>query len=660
MLVLSVKKHIQPLIHILAPFWVYIIFTLFLFSFSRLMLVVWLFPRVMATDGLAYIMFQGLRFDLVILGITLVMPLLVAPFMHTNMVLTRVWKPLLVTYLLICFSVFVFIEASTPSFINQYDLRPNIWFIEYLKYPNEVLSTLYKAYKLQLVIAVSVTLSSVFYLYVRLNKSTRNTLQIKWPVAVLVTPLIFLWCVAAVRSTLDHRAVNPSTVAFSSDPLINSLALSSSYTVLYAAYQMMEEQQNLRPYGDIDDSSVIREVRKNMYLPSDLFVNNDIPTLHIHKPQTKLNKPKNLVIILMESLGAEFVGKLGGLPLTPNIDRLSNEGIWFENLYATGTRSVRGIEAVISGFLPTTARSVVKQPKSQNGFFTIASALKSQGYSTSFIYGGEGQFDNMASFFSGNGFDKIIDQDDYVNPVSYGSWGVPDEELFKKAEQELSQQHKNGPFFSLLFTASNHSPYDFPDGRIDLFEEPKSTKNNAAKYTDFTVGEFIKSAKKSAYWEDTVFLIIADHNSRVYGSSLVPINGFHIPALILGKGIEAKSISRVSSQIDMLPTLLSLIGVEAEIPATGIDMTRKDIESIPGRAIMQYSANQAYMEDDKVVILTPNQKPKHYSYVKQRLIPLTKIDKSLEIKALAHSIWPTEAYQKRLYKTQNVNPIVNK
>jgi len=633
----------------LKPIVIFALFSLALFSLSRFLLMAWLFERVDATNGFLFIMAQGVRFDVVLLSILLLLPLMLTLLFQLNGVTAKIWKPILFVLLLLTFALFIFVEASTPSFINQYDLRPNIWFIEYLKYPEEVFSTLYKAYKLQLVIAFILTSGGAYLLHRFIKRPMQESPVIYWPLAFIFAPIIFFLCILGGRSTLDHRAVNPSTVAFSSDPLINTLPLSSVYSVLYAASLLTDEQKDLRPYGDMPDEDVIAEVKKSMGVSADLFTSKTLPTLHTHHATTQFKKPKNIVIILVESLGAEFVGKLGGLPLTPYIDALADEGLWFDRLYATGTRSVRGIEAVMSGFLPTTARSVVKQAKSQNGFFTIASALKSKGYQTSFIYGGEGQFDNMASFFSGNGVETIIDQNDYVDPVFYGSWGVPDEDLFKKADEIFTQQSLEGPFFSLVFTASNHSPYDFPAGRIEPYESPLATRNNAAKYTDFTIGEFIKTAKNSVYWDNTIFLIIADHNSRVYGAKLVPINGFHIPALILGKDIKAKTDSRIASQIDMLPTLLSLAGVNVGIPSIGIDLTRTDLTSIPGRAIMQYAGNQAYMEGDKVVIFSEGKDPRHFQYKDDELTKLGDIDLSLEKKALAHSIWPTMAYQQLLY-----------
>ena len=229
-------------------------------------------------------------------------------------------------------------------------------------------------------------------------------------------------------------------------------------------------------------------------------------------------KPYNVVIILEERLGAEFVGKLGGLPLTPNLDKLSKEGLWFDNLYATGTRSVRGIEAVTTGFLPTPARSVVKLGKSQRGFFSLASFLSERGYHNQFIYGGESTFDNMKGFFLGNGFQQIVDQKDIKEPAFTGSWGASDGDLFDKAHKLFSHQ-TDKPFFSLIFSSSNHSPFEFPDNAVELYEQPKNTVNNAVKYADHALGRFFEKARQSNYWNNTIFLVVADHNSRVYGNS---------------------------------------------------------------------------------------------------------------------------------------------
>jgi phosphoglycerol transferase MdoB-like AlkP superfamily enzyme len=359
-------------------------------------------------------------------------------------------------------------------------------------------------------------------------------------------------------------------------------------------------------------------------------------------------RPKNLVIIVEESLGAEFVGALGGRPLTPRLDALAHEGIWLENLYATGTRSVRGLEALVTGFPPTPALSVVKLGRSQRNFFSIAQLLRNAGYDTSFIYGGEAQFDNMRRFFMNNGFDFVVDENDYENPVFHGSWGVSDEDLFARADQEFAKP-RDKPFFSLVFTTSNHSPYEYPEGRIELYDPDPHTVNNAVRYADYSLGTFFDRARTQAYWKDTVFLLVADHNSRVYGADLVPVEHFHIPGLILGGSIEPARYSPIASQIDLPPTLLSLIGVSAEHPMIGHDLTRPEFAAWPGRAILQYNGTQAYMSGRSVAILRKNLPPATFDYDGSTLTAIAA-DNELIDTAIAHANWSSTTYEQYLYR----------
>jgi phosphoglycerol transferase MdoB-like AlkP superfamily enzyme len=354
------------------------------------------------------------------------------------------------------------------------------------------------------------------------------------------------------------------------------------------------------------------------------------------------------VIILEESLGAEFVGAMGGMPLTPHLDQLLEEGLAFDQLYATGTRSVRGIEALITGFYPTPARSVVKLPKSQRNFFSVASLLGKEGYSTSFIYGGESHFDNMGRFFTGNGFDTVIDQTDYDSPLFEGSWGVSDQDLFRRAHEEFEALGERS-FFSLVFSSSNHSPWEFPLGDFELHEEPVATRNNAVKYADHALGEFFEMAKASSYWNNTVFLVVADHNSRVYGPTLVPVEHFHIPAVFLGGTITPEHVNVISSQVDLLPTALSLIGLDSDHPALGRDLTNPAIRALPGRALLQFHQTNLFLEEDHAVILRSNMDAGHFRWIDGELRPAEPRPES-ERRALAHTLWPQLTYREASYR----------
>ncbi|MCW4628320.1 LTA synthase family protein [Marinomonas rhodophyticola] len=399
----------------------------------------------------------------------------------------------------------------------------------------------------------------------------------------------------------------------------------------------------------MDQDRVTAEIHKAMGIEKSQFTSAELPTLHTQQATLHFDRPKNLVIILEESLGAQFVGSLGGLPLTPEYDKLVPEAWSFNNLYATGTRSVRGIEAVITGFVPTPARSTVKLPNSQTNFFTIAKLLGKQGYDTNFIYGGGAHFDNMKTFFLGNGFNSIIEEKDFVSPEFVGSWGVSDEDLFTKANQDFVEKSKMGkPFLAWFSAHQTMIRTNFLTTKLRLYNSPKATRENAVKYADHAIGHFFRLAKQEGYWKDTVFLVVADHDARTTRSDLVPIPSFHIPALILGDGITPKSDSRLTSQIDLAPTLLSLIGVDSEHPMIGQDLTKVGDDYI-GRAIMQFNENQAFLKDGKVVILQPKKSPATFTYVNSTLTPSNSISEDLINQAIAHPLLGTWLYNEKKY-----------
>jgi phosphoglycerol transferase MdoB-like AlkP superfamily enzyme len=299
---------------------------------------------------------------------------------------------------------------------------------------------------------------------------------------------------------------------------------------------------------------------------------------------------------------------------------------------------------------------VVKLSKSQTGFFTIADLLKNRGYHTEFIYGGEANFDNMKTFFFGNGFDQIVEEKDYENPEFVGSWGVSDEDLYTKADQEFERLSKTDkPFFSLVFTSSNHSPYEYPQGKIEQYDDEYMTRNNAVKYSDYALGTFFDKAKQSSYWDDTVFIVIADHDARVFGANLVPVKHFHIPALIIGKDIKPRKDDRIANNIDMPPTLLSLIGIDAKTPMIGRDLT-KPLAREDERAMMQYDKNFGYLTRDNLVVFSPGEKVStmKYDFVNQTMKPI-EVDPTVVERAKANALFASKAYQNNWYSSKALN-----
>ncbi len=631
-----------------APLVAMMLLGLVILSASRLGLVLWKLDRVNATGKLLEILLQGIRVDIIQLGLLAIIPLLLAPILATRRFF-NFWRKF--TYIWVIFSIvlLVFLEASTPGFIAEYDVRPNRIFVEYLKYPKEVFSMLWRGFKVDIFTGLGFTLLAIWamrrFMQPWLNaSSTWSNKKL-----ALVWPLILVLMAFGIRSSIGHRPANPALFAITQDSMVNSLVLNSGYSVFYAVYGLQHESKSSDIYGKMPKADIFKLTGAQ---------DTDIPTLKTLTPSVKRDKPLNLVIILQESLGATFVESLGGKPVTPNLEKLKEQGIWLEQLYATGTRSVRGIEAVTAGFQPTPSESTVKLSLSQKNFFTLAALLGKQGYSTEFIYGGESHFDNMRGFFLGNGFQQITEEKDYKNPVFVGSWGVSDEDLLNKTHAQLLAHHASGkPFFTLAFSSSNHAPFEFPDGRIELYEQPKATDNNAVKYADYAIGQFFEKAKKSAYWKDTLFLIVADHDIRVRGDTLVPIEHFHIPGLILGADIQPKKITSIASQIDLPVTVLSLMGISAQHPMTGRDLSSEPADYL-GRAMMQYNYNFAWMEqtaDANNVVVLREGKPAAFGVYDAKNKHLNEAAppsnaKEIEQRALANSLLPALLYSEQRYR----------
>lgn len=627
---------------------------MFILTVSRLVIFAIYKERLIEVEDYMKMFSLGMRIDMILMCYLSFIPALVLTAMPSSK--RKLTTKIIAIYSSIFLFLIFFMELVTPEFIDQYDTRPNKLFVEYLIYPKEVLTMLVKARPVTGLVMAIVT-GLVIWGMCRTARYVFYVNESSWKVRWLVFPILGFFLFWGARGSLtSRRPINASNSVFSNDQLANVMGVSSLYTVSFSLYSLKNEINPAKLYGKMAEGEAITRVRKYMNIAENEYISEDIPLLHIQKADTVLERPYNLVIFLQESLGAEYVGCLGGLPLTPNLDKLSKEGVLFTNLYSTGTRSVRGIEAVTTGFLPSPSESVVKLANSQKGFFTLANLLKPYGYTTSFIYGGMANFDNMASFFSGNGFDDIVDETSFSNDGNTyalkGTWGYSDEDLVVKANTYFKSLGDK-PFFSLMFSSSNHEPFEFPEGRIELYEKPQATVHNAMKYADFAIGKFFDMAKNEAYYKNTVFVIIADHNTRTYGSHLVPVDKFHIPALIIAPGLDSIEYSKLCSQIDIPVSTLSLLGKDFTHTMPGRDLLNLP-DSIPGRAIMQFHDINAFRVENKMVIMQPNQEPLQFELKSDKEHIPASLDADFAKDALAHVILADYLYKERKYTLPNL------
>ncbi|WP_419142516.1 LTA synthase family protein [Aliarcobacter butzleri] len=585
----------------------------------------------------------GLRMDTIVICIILVIPtifLAITPKIFSNFI-----SKFLSIYILFFLLIALFIECASFPFFAQYDLRPNYLFIEYLEYPQEVTSLLFKDYKFQF-IAVFILIIATIKIY---SKSKfinfEQVFKQNYISRILILAPILLVLFLGIRSSLGHRPVNISDALYSENRVINEITKNSLHSLGYAYYSNKKAENNISKYGKID----IKEAYKVASLAIGIdYKDEKKPFYREVKSKLASKKQKNLVIFIQESMGAQFTGFIGKQNFTPNLDNLAQDYLSFTNLYSNGTRSVRGLAALTSGTLPINGVEVIKRNKSQEDYFTVASLLKPYGYKSSFIYGGEARFDNMKGWYLGNGFDEVIEQKDFTNPIFTSTWGVSDEDLVIKANEKFKSYYENKEkFVSVMFSSSNHMPFELPDGKIEFEKNiPKTSVENAIKYADFAIGKFFELAKKEDYFKDTVFVVIADHNVRVYGDQIVPIDMFQIPAVIVSSDIPHQIFTNLTSQADVLATALDLIGIDLSYPILGNSIFKDNKKNIN---LMIFDEIYAYRKEDKVAILVPNMPIKTYLYKDKKLTEIEN-DLVLEKEALALIYVLDDMYKNKSYK----------
>ena len=325
---------------------------------------------------------------------------------------------------------------------------------------------------------------------------------------------------------------------------------------------------------------------------------------------------KNVVLISIESLSADFLQHYGNTnKITPFLDSLATKSLMFTNLYATGNRTVRGLEALTLCVPPTAGESIVKRKDNKNKF-TTGSVFKSKGYDVKYLYGGYSYFDNMKDFFGGNGYD-IVDRDSFKpEEISFANvWGVCDEDMVKKAISVMNEEAKSGkPFFNHWMTVSNHRPFTYPEGKIDISATSKS-RDGGVKYTDYAIKRFFEMAKKQDWYKNTVFVIVADHCASSAGKTELPMEKYRIPGMVFSEGfVKPEQFNSIMSQIDVMPTVFGLLNFNYNSKFLGQDV-KKDTYS--PRAYIATYQDLGYIKDEKLTVISPTKKVRQYDLALQ-------------------------------------------
>jgi phosphoglycerol transferase MdoB-like AlkP superfamily enzyme len=500
----------------------------------------------------------------------------------------------------------VFLSFSEWFFWDEFSVRFNFIAVDYLVYTNEVVGNIRESYPMGTLLSVIAIISAVlFYLIYKskriediLNNESNFKQRLKPAVAYLLIPMVSF---ASVTEDFSKISTNQYSNELSKSGLYSLFAAFRNNTLDYDRFYLCESEKSIQA-----------NLRDHVSSSNSTFLNSEgIERSIVNSGE---EKDYNVVMIVVESLSGKFLESLGGEKgLTPNLDSLAQKSMFFSNFYATGTRTVRGMEAITLSTPPMAGSSIVKRPDNHN-MYSSGFIFRNKGYETKFIYGGYGYFDNMNEFFSNNGFDivdraKFNDEEDTFHTV----WGVCDEDLLNKTLKEADSSHKAyKPFMSFVMTTSNHRPYDYPNGRIDI---PSHTgRDGAVKYSDYAIGDFLKKAKEKPWFKNTIFVIVADHCSTSAGKTELPLDKYRIPMIIYAPEIlKPQVIDKVSSQIDIMPTLFGLLNWSYKSKFYGKNILDPLFEE---RALISTYQKLGLYKKNKLSILSVGKKIQSYEVLK--------------------------------------------
>ncbi len=493
------------------------------------------------------------------------------------------------------------VAAAEWVFWDEFAARFNFIAVDYLVYTHEVLGNIWESYPVGQWLALLAIPSVALWWLLRRPLLAALAVPAS-PSSRLAIALGWIAMAALSFTTLDTAQKSGGA-----SDAVAELSGNGIYEFFAANYN--NELSYSRFYASLPDAEAMHTARTLVGGSDAQWVRTGGSDLHREVFNDNPDKRLNVVLVSVESLGAEFLGVFGNPEgLTPNLDALAAESLSFTQVYATGNRTVRGMEALALSLPPTPGQSIVKRPNNQ-GLFTLGSIFEDRGYDTAFIYGGYGYFDNLNNFFSNNDY-RVVDRTALAKEdIHYENiWGVADEDLFTLALREMDRSKREGgerPFFMHILTTSNHRPYTYPEGRIDI---PSGTgRGGAVKYSDKAIGDFIRAARTRPWFKDTLFILTADHGASARGTTRIPLLKYRVPVLFYSPAhIAPGTFDRLMSQVDIAPTLLGALEMGYSSKFFGHDVFRTPPEE--DRALVGNYQTLGYMKDGQLVTLQPRRK----------------------------------------------------
>ncbi|MBN2226042.1 MAG: LTA synthase family protein [candidate division Zixibacteria bacterium] len=526
----------------------------------------------------------GFRFDAKVLAI-LFLPLYLLTLLPTVDFHEKGIRKAFAWVLTPWFGIFIFLGIADIRFFGIFGSRLNFWAVEYLEHTDLFLYSIVSdaAFWMSLVLILAMT--ALYYIAIRiaLNRLTRRRSYPSWSSRIIWHIIVLALLAFAIRGKLGMKALDWGAAFFCEDQFANQLALNSVYTFGHSLY---EEWRDGRSPTDPNK-------QRFAFYPIDDACDTVCDMLDIEPTgcdsldlTRKLGEDGNLgfipnvVIIIMESWSNDRIGVLDSdVHISPHFDSLSNHGLLFTRFYANGIRTNRGLPAIVCSFPALPGRSIMKRYSASHPFRSLAEILDTYGVTSIFAHGGDIEFDNMEGFLRAVGYDRFFGEDDFGDALRLGKWGIADHAFFERLADKIDSFPR--PFNLTALSLSYHDPYLIPDERFRRFDDNSedNRKLNSLYYTDWALGRFFDRIRNEPFVDSTIFIITADHYPHQSGTyPLAPAN-FKIPLFIYAPGIIgdfAQKTDVIASQVDILPTLLTLMGITADGIVWGRDVLSLD------------------------------------------------------------------------------------
>ncbi len=538
--------HLAALKYILREYLAYALFWIAFFLVSRLLFMAVNFRGTseIASSDYFGMFFHGLHMDLsmmsylvVLCGVFFILVSWIAPRFAKN-----VSSGITLTFLFLLSCVVI----SDSVLFGYWGFRMDATPLLYLKTPGEAAASLTLTQLIFIPLSIAAYSLGWWVLYRRfVNRRTVVEARLPWWCILLIALNII-----PIRGGFGISPMNPGKAYFSKDSFTNQATVNVVWNVFYSLNKM-EDTDREYSFMDLKEAQgIVADMEKQSGETQQL--------LNTQKP--------NVIIVIMESFVSNITETLGGEKgITPNLDSLMKEGVLFTRIYNDGQRSEKGLVSILSGYPAQTTTSIIKHNAKVLKLPVLAKDFNKRGYHTAYYHGGDIGFANMRTYLISSEYDRYVTQDDFPSDQQQSKWGAQDGFVFDRISNDLKTEKQ--PFFYTFFTLSSHEPFDVPMKTVFKGDDEDSKFANAAHYTDRSLGDFIRKAKKSSWWNNTLIIIVADHGRGFKKhAQIFDERRNHIPMLWLGGALKEKGIKvdRIGVQHDLPATLLSQLGMDTK------------------------------------------------------------------------------------------------